>query len=435
MKSFFILFTGCTRRQIDCERIKNYFIANGLSLASLPNQADYVLVSTCGLSEYLEYCSICNIQTAKRYKGETIVFGCLPVMNGGKLKTVFNGRIVNTKEIDKIDRFFPEFLIKFSDVPDANKAFSTPTKRRKDRIANHFRGFGFIYPYLIYNISRELWNRMVFDKSGNSSSNNGNLIKFGNARLNVDFDNNLFTIRISSGCIGKCSYCNIRKAIGPLKSKSTTVLISEIEKAIANNQFKLNVIASDTGSYGLDIGTTFPELLSAILSKDDRLIIQFIQDLHPKWITLYKQELLQILRAKRLRSILTAVQSGSVRILKLMNRYFDPKGFKVTIKSMKSAFPNLRLRTQVIVGFPTETDKDLLETITLITDCRFDEVDIFRYHETPTTDSGKYYPKIPHDVIDRRVVKLYDELPLCMLKCIHQKKPADLESRRSLPVI
>lgn len=417
------MFTGCTRRQLDCERIRNYFIANGLSEASSPKEADYILVSTCGLSEYLEECSIRNILNVREHAEEMIVFGCLPAMNSEKVKAISNGKIVNTKEIDTIDRLFPDFPIKFSDVPDANRAFEIPTIRSKDPIRNQLRRIGFSYPHKYFHITREWWRRIRTGKNGSRSSKNGTSILFGNPRLGVDFDNNRFTVRISSGCLGKCTYCNIRKAIGPLRSKSTATIMGEIEKAVSEKQFKLNLIASDTGSYGLDIGTTFPELLAAILAMDDRIHLQFIQDLHPKWITLYKKELLHLLTTRRIISILTAVQSGSRRILKLMRRPFDPEKFKITINAMKSAFPHLRLRTQVIVGFPTETDVDLRATIALIRACKFDEIDIFRYYETTTTDSAQYYPKIPQEVIDRRVVTFYDALPLFMLKRIHQTKP------------
>ena len=193
-----------------------------------------------------------------------------------------------------------------------------------------------------------------------------------------------------------------------------------MKTAVYTKAFKINLVASDTGSYGLDIGMTFPELLDQILSFDERIVIQFIQDLHPKWICSYKRELLDIIRTKRIRSILTAVQSGSQRISKLMRRQNNLKEYFEALQAMKKCLPGLRLRTQVIIGFPTETETDLLETIDFLKRCEFDELDIFHYYETPTMDSAKFFPKINERVIRERVIKLYNSLPVTMIKRSHQ---------------
>lgn len=276
------------------------------------------------------------------------------------------------------------------------------------------------YPLKIYNIVTEIAKRIAYRRTNGPLTVHSYARRVGNPRLSIDFNNELFTLRISTGCLGKCSYCNIKRAIGPLKSKPIWFILDELKKGIASKKFRLNLVASDTGSYGLDIGATFPQLLDAILVADSRIIIQFIQDLHPKWLYRYKDDLIRIVGTKRIRSILTAVQSGSERILRLMNRCNHFPEYRRVIDAMKKAYPGLRLRSQVIVGFPTETEEDLLDTINFIKKCKFDEIDIFHYYETPTMDSAKIYPKVPEDLIRERIVRLYDALPVSMVKRPHQ---------------
>ena len=89
-----------------------------------------------------------------------------------------------------------------------------------------------------------------------------------------------------------------------------------------------------------------------------------------------------------------------------MNRDVDLDEFKDVIKKMKKAYPGLRLGTQIIVGFPTETEKDFQDTLNFVEECQFDEVDIFRYYEVDTTDSAIINPKVPQEVIEERIKRI-----------------------------
>ncbi len=96
-------------------------------------------------------------------------------------------------------------------------------------------------------------------------------------------------------------------------------------------------------------------------------------------------------------------QSGSERILSLMNRRLDFKEFTETIKDIRKANPHFKLRTQVIIGFPTETKEDFLKTMGVLNECKFDEVDLFAYYEGEGTSSQKLEPKIFAEEISERM--------------------------------
>jgi len=386
-----------------------------MRMVTSPEEADYLLMSTCGLSKYHEDESVRRILDLKGMDGESIVYGCLPLMNTEKVASVFNGRIINTRDIDSIETFFPDFKINFKNISDANKEYKEPYQVEhtglKHRLKERIKKFDLLYPCIFFNII------VFFLEKCRTGINKLIPAVFPtplvlNPPVFVVDPKDNFMLRISSGCMGNCSYCNIKKAIGKLRSKPISRILEEVKNGLSNNHYRYNIISSDTGSYGKDIGTTLPELLKAILDEDERITIDFIQDFHPMWICKYKFELIELIKTKRIKSILAPVQSGNERILELMNRKTDIKVFKGVIKDMKKVFQRLRLRTQVIVGFPTETENDFEDTITLVEECGLDEVDIFQYVERNNMTSSKIFPKVPNEVIYDRIRKIKTYLPM-----------------------
>jgi threonylcarbamoyladenosine tRNA methylthiotransferase CDKAL1 len=383
MKTFYIKYIGCERRGLDAEQLKNFLIANGLKRVNLPSKADYLFLSTCGLSKLAD-CSLDAIKELDEYDGELILLGCLPSMELSKITNIFDGKILPSNRIEMIDDIFPEFNVKYAYIEDPNKILSS--KKEDNNLKD--------------NIKRLLRFDSIRLKKKPHYNPTGMDIDLG---INIGVDNNNFIIRISNGCLGNCSYCTIKKAIGNLKSKPVNLILKEVDKAIAAKQFKINLISSDTGSYGLDIKTDLPSLLSSILERDNRITIEFIQDLHPAAICRFGDELLNLIKTKRIKSILTAVQSGNRRILGLMNRPLDLNKFKGIIDLFKQAYPDLKLKTQIIAGFPTETSGEFNNSIDYVKSCGFDEFDIFGYFENKSAESSKLLPKVSEEVIQKRV--------------------------------
>ncbi|MFC1853691.1 radical SAM protein [candidate division CSSED10-310 bacterium] len=410
MKTFYISHVGCSKRLLDCERIKNYLHANSMREVETPEKADYIIVSTCGLSEFHEKESIYLITEANKKQATTIVYGCMPAMNQERIEKVFDGPIIVTKDLEKFDQLWDDAEVKFSDLPDANFFFQVPNLSFKEKLKKKLQRIDLLYPLKLYNLLLSQAERMrrgiktIFPKLLSSP-----LITRVPLYV-VESNEKYFTVRVSDGCLGKCSYCSIREAIGRLKSKPIPEILAELEKAVNTGHHKVSLLSSDTGSYGQDINSTLPELLQSILEYDRRITIDYIEDIHPVWIVRYQHELTALIKTKRIKSFTTAIQSGSKRILKLMNRDPHIERYFEALKMMKHAYPRLRLRTFVIIGFPTETEQDFEATLDFLNKCRFDEVDIFQYYETKNMDSASILPKVPLDVIMDRIRRVQENL-------------------------
>lgn len=410
METFYIAFMGCPKRRLDCERIKNFFIANGLEQVAASEKADYIIISTCGLSEFHENECINLIRKAKRDQGRAIVYGCMPSMNPEKIQRFFDGTIVHTKEIEEFDKIFPHFAVKLADVPDANIQFEEMKKSPKERVKAELRKLDLYYPLKLYNVCLTLAERLREKVGTIKPGLFPNPLIHRIPLLAVSPFKSRFSLRISDGCMGNCSYCSIRTAIGRLRSKPIPQILEEMKQGLTKGEYTINIISSDTGSYGMDIGSNLPELLRAILGLNEKIVIDFMEDVHPIWICRYRSELIEVIKTGRVKSILTAVQSGSERILKLMNRGTNIENYIRVINTMKEAHPSLRMRTQIISGFPTETEQDFQDTVDLLRRCNFDEVDIFQYFETARMASSKITPKVPQEVAVDRMRRLQKSL-------------------------
>lgn len=394
MKKFFIEALGCALRELDAEKMKNWLITNGLKFTMSSHEADYIFFVICGLNK--ERCDdgVNRIQAFKKMKGELIVVGCLPIMHPDMYNKVFLGMTIITKEIEKIDELFPEFKVKFKDTSDANTSFVSVATDLVQITRRLSKSSIKLYISKFSQFLLEAWKAFI---SGRPLRNIEGLVG------GIGFDNSYFSLRISDGCSWNCSYCSHKKAIGNLKSKPMPTILEELRRGISQKKYRFNIISADSGSYGLDIGLTLPVLLKEILAEDERIIIQFVQDLNPFFFCKYKKELIELIKTGRVLSTSLPFQSGSERILSLMNRRLDFDEYKEVIKGIREANHNFKLRTQVIIGFPSETEDDFLKTLKVLNNCRFDEVDLFAYYEDVGIASQKIEPKVAAEEISRRM--------------------------------
>ena len=337
----YIKNVGCERRVLDAERFGNYFSLNGFHLTDDPETADYLILVTCGFKEKRVDESMHLVETLSANKGELIVAGCLPGILPEKLSKVFSGKTVVTKEIDIIDHFFPQFKIKLKDVADGNIFKPNPQIKQ---------------------------------------------------------------LRISGGCVSNCAYCGIRNAVGRLKSKPIDLIIEEYKKMIDDGFRKFFFVADDIGAYGLDIKLTFPILMERLSEIDKELPIQwYITEMDPRWIVKYKNQLLKWIKNKKIRLLFCPIQSGSRQILKKMNRYPDIETITQSLLEFKTAFPQLEVDTQIIIGFPSETDDDFKSTLAAIRRINFGTVFLNKYFDINWAASSKMENKIPEDIKIQRL--------------------------------
>jgi len=216
-----------------------------------------------------------------------------------------------------------------------------------------------------------------------------------------------FDIRISEGCLGTCSYCGIKFAIGQLQSRPMEGIIVQLKDGLEKGYKRIRFVGSDTGCYGLDVGLTFPALLKRALAVESDYVLEII-DFNPQWLIRFYDPLTEVLRAhpRKVTEMVIPIQSGSNRILKLMRRPYDMDVVKDTLTRFHREFPDIRIITHFIVGFPSETEAEFKQSKRLAAELDFSEGAVFQYCDRPNTDASRMSEKTPRRVMIRRFAEL-----------------------------
>jgi len=197
-------------------------------------------------------------------------------------------------------------------------------------------------------------------------------------------------VQIAEGCAWrKCSYCIVRLARGELMSYPIELIVEEIKRGLKEGIKEIWVCSQDTASYGLDTEETLPSLLNEICRIEGDFLVRvgMMNPLHAKEIL---NKLINSYRNKKVFKFLhLPVQSASEKILKEMNRGYNAKDFIGIVDRFRREFPQMSIETDVIVGFPNETEGDFKETVKLIERIRPDAVIISRFGPRPGTEAAK----------------------------------------------
>jgi MiaB-like tRNA modifying enzyme len=205
------------------------------------------------------------------------------------------------------------------------------------------------------------------------------------------FDDLCAIVNVAEGCNGSCSYCIVAKARGKLKSRMAEEIAMEVEKLTALGTAEVQVTAQDTAAYGSDIGTDLGQLLDRLVSipGDFRLRVGMM---NPNSALIIKDQLLAAYQSPKIyRFLHIPVQSGSDEILRSMGRRYSVADFQKLVSAFRSSHPRITIITDVIVGFPGETDEDFLETMHLIERLQPDKVNITRFSARPGTAAAQKY--------------------------------------------
>ena len=212
-------------------------------------------------------------------------------------------------------------------------------------------------------------------------------------------------IRISTGCEGKCSYCAIKIANGITKSRKIEDIKKDIKQGLKEGYSKFVFTAEDTGSWGKDIGTNILGLLTEIIKIKDKFKVT-LTTINPKWFIKFPK-LIDLLKSEKIeKKVYLSLQSGSNRILRLMNRQYSVQEYRSVFDKLKKEIPEVKIQVDVIVGFPTETKKDFLDSLQLIKELNIYFLQVFAYTDMEGTISNNITPKIPYDTIEKRAKEI-----------------------------
>lgn len=198
-------------------------------------------------------------------------------------------------------------------------------------------------------------------------------------------------INIAEGCRGGCSYCIVRRARGNLVSRSLKEVVEQARSMIDSGAVELQLTAQDTAAYGLDIGSSLPELLNRIVEIPGRFMVR-VGMMNPDTALPIVNELTDALRNPKIYKFLhIPVQSGSDGVLERMCRGYTSVDYIDMLRMLRGKLPDLSFATDVISGFPGETEKDFEMTMRLLEQTRPDKVNITRYSRRPKTPAADLY--------------------------------------------
>ncbi len=214
-------------------------------------------------------------------------------------------------------------------------------------------------------------------------------------------------VPIAAGCLGRCSYCITRLAWGPLSSSPVERVVAPAREWLAQGFREVQLTAQDTGSWGRDLegGQRLPDLVRAVASIEDapgeyRVRVGM---LNPDSLEPIFDDLVEVLRLPRVyRFVHLPVQAGSDRILQQMRRNYTATGWEGLVVRLRKAVPDVTLHTDVICGFPGETDEEFEETLDLLRRVRPDVTNVKGFSPRPHTEAATMEGAIEGPVMKRR---------------------------------
>lgn len=217
-------------------------------------------------------------------------------------------------------------------------------------------------------------------------------------------------INIMFGCNNFCSYCIVPYVRGRERSREPQAIIREIERLVADGVVEIMLLGQNVNSYGknLEQPITFAQLLQEIEKIDGLERIRFMTS-HPKDLS---DELIEVMgNSKKIcKHLHLPVQSGSTRILQKMNRRYTKEQYLELVDKIRKAVPDISLTTDIIVGFPGETEEDFQETLDIVRKVRYDSAFTFIYSKRTGTPAAVMEDQIPEDVIKDRFDRLLNEV-------------------------
>ena len=374
-KACVIFARGCSRSQIDLVRIRSYFEANSWTITQDVREADLVVVSACAFTAHEQKTSEAYVELVAGDKPESaalVVVGCLAGIDPGAADRL-QGLALKVDRLAELDRLI-DATVPLETIPDQNlvQARLEEARRsltRRSRLKATLADRGEI-PLQVLLALRH-WARLD-PKSPEA--------EWGEP----------FHIRVARGCASECSYCAIRIGAGPIRSKPLADVLDEFRSGLSSGHRLFSLVAEDVGAYGQDVGLSVVDLLKPLLEQPGDFLVTW-SDFGPRWLIEERRDLQRLLTLHRdkLGTIGFPIQSGSERMLELMKRGYTAAAGKSCLLALRRAAPEVRIATHVILGFPSETRRDFLDTCAFVQSVGFARVMPFTYSERPGTEAAQ----------------------------------------------
>ena len=354
---------GCQQNEADSEKLRGFLVQSGYAIVQEAEGADVVIMNTCAIREHAEQRVFGNLgaltHTKRRHPGQKIFLcGCM----AGE-----------TKVSDRIKKSYPH----------VDGVFST----------HHLWQF----PEILWNVLNQKKRQFyVTDEPGSIAEG---IPQVRDSKLKA-------WVSIMYGCNNFCTYCIVPYVRGRERSRKIEDILAECRSVIEAGAKEITLLGQNVNSYGKDLscGMDFADLLAAIAEIPGEFLIRFMTS-HPRDAS---EKLFDTMAKypKIAKQLHLPFQSGSSRVLKAMNRHYDRETYLKKVNYAKSVMPDLVLTSDVIVGFPGETEEEFEETISLIEQVHYDSLFTFIFSPRHGTPAASMEDPTPKEEKNRRFDKL-----------------------------
>ncbi|MBR0374452.1 MAG: tRNA (N6-isopentenyl adenosine(37)-C2)-methylthiotransferase MiaB [Mogibacterium sp.] len=383
MKTYHIITYGCQMNEHDSENIAGILEAMDYEYCDDPFKADVVVMNTCSVREHADkrfFGMLGQFKVRKKEPGDFImcVCGCMPQ------QPVIQEKI--RKQFSWVDIVF------------GTQTIGDFARLLNDRVRTGRHQFSIM-------------------------ANNPALPEEGNGKRLHEYK---ALVNITYGCNNFCTYCIVPYTRGREKSRSMEDIVTEIRGLAADGVKEVMLLGQNVNSFRDANGNGFPTLIRAVNGIDGIERIRFMTS-HPKDLS---EELIACFRdcEHLCKHIHLPVQAGSDRVLKRMNRHYDRARYLDVVRRLREACPEIAISTDIIVGFPGETEEDFEDTLSLVREVRYDSAFTFIYSPREGTPAASFEDQIPEDVKHARFERLVDAVNEISLEknALYQGKVCDV---------
>lgn len=363
-KKYCVVTYGCQMNLHESEKISGILSGMGMSAVNEPENADVVVFNTCCIRDTAERRALGNIGKMKELKKKNknlliVVTGCM---------TQQNGFAENMKERYQ----YVDVILGTHNISDLENQIRIRLEKKK-RVAAVLNTDGYI----------------------DDETTPVTRTSFPNAWVNINY-----------GCNNFCTYCIVPYVRGRERSRDMKSIISECEKLINDGYKEITLLGQNVNSYGNDVpdeNVNFANLLREVAKIDGKFRIRFMTS-HPKDLT---EDVVKAIRDndKICNNIHLPIQAGSNSVLKNMNRRYTREHYLGLIDLIRRYLPDCGITTDIMVGFPYETEEDFLDTMDIVEKVRFSTAFTFIYSVRKGTKAAEM-PQIPYEIKQNRIKRL-----------------------------
>ena len=364
----FVLTFGCQQNEADSEQLRGFLIEMGYKIDTTPENADVVLINTCAVREHAELKALSTIGEYKHKKS----------LNPNMLLGVCGCMTAQQHRVDELKNRYP--YVDFTLEPSAIHRLPEVMLRRLE---------GKRRTFVLGEDTHEVTEGIVADRTITHRA----------------------WVSIMNGCNNFCSYCIVPYVRGRERSRNSEDIIAEVKSLVDRGCHDITLLGQNVNSYKSDCD--FATLVEKICRIEGDFLVRFMTS-HPKDVP---DKLIEVMsrEEKVAPHFHLPIQSGSDRILSVMNRHYNMEHYISIVEKLRAKMPDISITSDIIVGFPGESDEDFEQTIAMLEKVRFDMVYSFIYSKRKGTPAADMPDQIPEKIKSERfdiLLKIQEQISL-----------------------